>query len=201
MRGKKLSVSAGAVLLAALVYYLYDLETVAAVLVPAAVHELGHLAALHLLGLHVNGFRAELKGFCIDYSGYTGAMGHALAAAAGPMAGLWYAWGASVAGNKLDSSWLCLSAGVSLLLSLFNLLPALPLDGGRIMEHLAVAFLGDRRGALLTETVGAAVGAVLLAFGVILMLHGGGIAPALAAIWVLLYQDNQRGLVKEKEML
>ena len=201
MRGKKLSVSAGAVLLAALVYYLYDLETVAAVLVPAATHELGHLAALNLLGLRVNGFRAELKGFCIDYSGYTGAMGHALAAAAGPMAGLWYAWAASMAGNRLDSDWLCLSAGVSLLLSLFNLLPALPLDGGRILEHLAGAFLGDKQGALLTETVGAVVGAVLLAAGVLLMMHGRGIALALAAIWMLLYQDNRRGLVKGKEML
>ena len=201
MRRDRLKVSAGAVLLAALIYYIGDASAIAAVLLPAAVHELGHVAALRLMGLRINGFRIELKGFCIDYAGYTGAMGHALAAFCGPMVGLWYAWAASWLGNRLDSSWLCLSAGVSLLLSAFNLLPALPLDGGRVLAHLSRAVLGDRRGAWLTEAVSLAVGAVMLSSGVWQMLHGQGIALALAAVWLLIYQENERGIVKNREVL
>ena len=172
MRRNGFKISVGAILLAAAAYYLCDGRDLAAVLLPMAVHELGHLIALKLLGLRINGFRVELKGFCIDYGGYTGAAGHALAALAGPMAGLWYAWAASLAGNKLGSSWLCLTAGISLVLSAFNMLPALPLDGGRMLAHLSRALLGDRRGALVTEVVGVSVGAILLAAGVLLMLRG-----------------------------
>ena len=57
------------------------------------------LLALLLLGLHIKGIRAELRGFCIEYCGYTGAVGHALAALAGPAAGLAYALAASTAGE------------------------------------------------------------------------------------------------------
>ena len=71
--------------------------------------------------LHVRGIRLQLKGFCIDYCGYTGAAGHALAAAAGPLAGLAYALAASGLAQRLESDWLGLTAGISLLLSLFNL--------------------------------------------------------------------------------
>lgn len=201
MKRKKWKVSAGALLLGALLYFVWDPALLAALLLPIAAHELGHIAALLAMGLRLNGFRVELKGFCIEYGGCTGAAGHALAAAAGPMAGLWYAWAASWAGNRLDSSWLCLTAGVSLLLTLFNLLPALPLDGGRILAHLSRALLGEKKGALVTELAGVSVGAVLLAAGVLLMLRGRGIALALAAVWLLLYQEDELGLVKEPEIM
>lgn len=197
----KIRVSVWAALLWAFLYDLSDPAVLAALLLPAAVHELGHVAALRLMGLRIDSLRLELKGFCIGYSGYTGAMGHALAALCGPVAGLWYAWAASWLGNRLGSSWLCLSAGVSLLLSLFNLLPAMPLDGGRILDCLARALLGERRGALLTEGAGLLVGGALLAAGLWLMFEGWGAALAVAALWMLLYQENERGLVNGGELL
>ncbi len=85
MNNERFSVGTGAILLAALIYFVADLDKILALLVPVLVHELGHVFTIRLLGLRINGFRVELKGFCIRYCGYTGAMGHALAAAAGPL--------------------------------------------------------------------------------------------------------------------
>lgn len=196
-----LRVSAGAIFLAAAIYYIGDIGEISAVLLPVIVHELGHIMMLRVLGLRIGGFRAELRGFCIEYNGYTGAVGHALVALAGPLAGLSYAMAASFAGARLDSGWLCVSSGVSLLLSIFNLLPALPLDGGRIVSNLADAFLGNQRGAKITELISLLVGIVLLCLGIWLMLRGQGVALLIAAIWVLMYQESGASVARFRQVI
>ncbi len=198
MSGRGIRISSGAVLAAAAVYYLLDAESIFAMLAAAAAHELGHLLALQLLGLRVRRIRLEAKGFCMDYCGYTGALGHALAAAAGPMAGFLYAYAASLAGNRLELPWLCLSSGVSLLLSLFNLIPALPLDGGRILMSLSCACCGEQRGRVICSAVSSCCGLLLLGFGSLLLWRGQGAALLVAAIWVLIYQE---GVEKRREIL
>ena len=188
-----------ALLPAAMLLYLGSLGEIAAVLLPVLVHELGHAAALALLGLRIRQVRFELRGFCIEYYGDCSAVGHAFAAFAGPLAGLVWAIAASARGNGAD--WLTLSAGVSVLLSLFNLLPALPLDGGRILLNLSCAVLGTRRGEKLTETVSLFVGATLLALGLWFLLRGEGIAVLTASVWLLCWQESGSGLVKRPEMI
>lgn len=201
MAKQKIRISAGALILAAGAYYFCEIKTLTALLIPILVHELGHIAALLMLGFSLRSFKAELKGLCITYSGSCGAVGHAMAAAAGPMAGLIYAAAASWAGDRLQSDWLCLSAGLSLILSVFNLLPALPLDGGRIFTLLANAFLGERRGTAVSDALGFVCAAALLAAGIWLMLRGRGVALVLAATWLLLYQESASGIVKKREIL
>lgn len=201
MNRERMKVSAAAAALAAVIYYIADADKLLAVLIPVAVHELGHIIVLRLLGLRITGFRAELKGFCIDYCGYTGAMGHVLAAVAGPAFGLAYALAASAAAVKYESPWLELTAGVSLLLSAFNLLPALPLDGGRVLDSIARVFLGAYKAERLSYISGLIIGTVLLAAGIYLMLKGQGIALALAAVWLLMYQNSGEGIVKRREIL
>ena len=66
---------------------------------------------------------------------------------------------------------------------------------------LSGAVLGERRGERLTEAVSLAVGAALLAAGFWLMLRGRGIALLTAAVWLLCFQENGRGLVKRPEMI
>ena len=201
MRFPALRVGAGSLLVMTALFFLSGCGEIAAVLLPAAAHELGHVLALFVLGLPIRGFRIDLQGFCIEYGGSTGALGHAFAAASGPVAGFAYAYGASYAGDLLGSEWLCLTAGISLLLSLFNLLPALPLDGGAILLHLSGAVLGERKARVLTEISGLLVGAALLGGGFYLLLRGQGAALLLASIWLLLAQESGRGLVKRREMI
>lgn len=200
MRKEKFKISPGAVLLAALLFYLGEPEELLALLLAIAAHELGHVAALFFLGLKVRSFRAEARGLCIDYRGHTGALGHALTAALGPLSGLIYAFAASRLGDRLGLGWLCLSSGLSLVLSLFNLLPALPLDGGRIFESLSSAFLGERRGRALSQGLSFGLGLCLLVAGGVLMVRSRGAAVFIAGIWVLLYQERE-GIVNRREIL
>lgn len=201
MKRRNVYVSAAALAILGVLFYLSKPEELAAVLAAVVFHELGHIIALWLLGLHIKGFRAEARGFCIDYYGYTGAFGHAVAAAAGPVMGFAYAYAASKYGTELNNPTLCLSAGTSLLLSIFNLLPAMPLDGGRIFAQLSIAIFGDRKGEILSSAVSFFTALCMLLFGVWLMLHEQGAALLVASIWLLLYQEDRRGIVKRREIL
>ena len=154
MNNNRIKVSAGALILAALIYYTADFGTLACVAVPVLIHELGHIVCLRLLGLRICGFKAELRGLCMGYAGCTSGFGRILAAAAGPAAGGLYALIASYAGKIYGSDWLLCSAGVSVILTAFNMLPSLPLDGGQIFAELAAAAFGGRRGMRLAELTG-----------------------------------------------
>lgn len=201
MRGSKLHIGAGAVLAAALLYFFLDTETLWAIALPVAAHELGHVLAFRLIGLRITSFRAELKGLCIDYCGFCGTAGHIFAAAAGPAAGLAYAFAASHWAKLTGSETAALSAGISLLLSAFNLLPVLPLDGGRIFSRAACGMLGIRRGEKLTERVGLAISGAMLAAGLLLLWKGQGAGLGMAALWLLLAQPEGEGIVKRKEIM
>lgn len=100
----------------------------AALLAAAIAHEAGHILALYLCGSRVVQLRVELGGLCLMHTALCRHGEEAFAALAGPMAGLLWAAAAAV-------FW-PLSAALSLLLSLYNLLPALPLDGGRAILSL-----------------------------------------------------------------
>jgi len=199
--GERIKISAEAALIAAFLYYIGDFGMIAAVLLPVLVHELGHLGALKALGLRATGLRVELRGFCIEYEGEAGRLGHALAAFAGPLAGVIYALAAATAGRLSGYEWLSLTAGISIILSAFNLLPAMPLDGGRIAQSLLCAALGERAGERGIRFLSTAVGAALLVAGTLMTAAGGGIALLLAAIWLLLYQNEGEGIEKSTEIL
>ena len=198
---KRLSVSAGALLLGALIYCTASFRELAALLPPVIVHELGHIVALRLYGLRIRRVCADLRGLCIEYGGLCTPLGHAVSALAGPAAGLGYAFAASYFAARTGNEVLTLSAGVSLLLSLFNLLPILPLDGGRIFSIAASELLGGRRGDALTKALSLTLSTALLMAGTYLMWRGKGTAPALAALWLLLSQPDKAALVKRRELL
>lgn len=129
-------ISEGAVLALAL-FWFFDASGLFAAAIPAVlVHECGHIAALLLCGASLRGIRIGLTGIQIDYVNLDSLAGSLFALAAGPGAGLFYA----LLACRFGDAYLRLSGAVSLAFTLFNLLPVLPLDGGR----LAAAILGER---------------------------------------------------------
>ena len=70
---------------------------------------------------------------------------------------------------------------INIVLLLFNLLPAFPLDGGRVVRALLWARQGDFAAATRTAaTMGRVMGQTVIALGLVILLFGGGFG----GIWV-----------------
>lgn len=177
---RRIRISAGGVLLLAALYFVLNTREFTALILAAAVHELGHVCAIRLTGGKVLSVTANLTGAVIERTGTASRPSEAICAAAGPAAGLIWAAAASELGNLFSSDTLLLSAGMSFVLSAFNLLPVLPLDGGRLLECAA----GGRFAASISLVSASAV----LLLGVIAAAAGMGLAPFAAGAALMAQQ-------------
>lgn len=201
MDHKHLSISLAAVFLLLCLYYCGGITLLPIVAIPIAVHELSHILVLRLLGQKITRLSLDARGICMYYNGSCSAAGHVLAALAGPLGGALYAAAADRLSRAGGDDWLEQSAGVSLLLTAFNLLPVLPLDGGRVFSQLCTLRLGEERGKRLFRSVSTVTVALLLIGGVALALWKKSTAPLAAAIWLLLFQNEEEALVKIGEII
>ena len=188
-----LEVCPGAVVLLSGLYFLLPLRWCARLALTVTVHELGHVAALILCGAQVCGLRMEGCGLVLRCTPPEGALRTVTAALAGPAAG---------------AGLFCILRGLgyiacaelSLLFSCVNLLPVLPLDGGRILLGLMTMLLGARTGERIAYRISIAITVLLLIAGTVLAFNNGSKAPAAAALWLMLAQRNGGAeLFKEKE--
>ena len=198
MREFRVEISPGAAIFFAAVYFLLDFSDIAALALAAAVHELGHIAALGVLGARVRRLRFGMDGLCIVYTGAISYPGQFAAALAGPLAGAALAIIFAGLGAEMESGFLYVCAGLSAALSVFNLLPALPLDGGRMLSAVLRAFLPLFRAERAEKFCRAAVCSVLAAGGAACMLLGYGAALEMAAVWLAL---SAPGIVKRAGVL
>lgn len=178
MWGIEFSVSPCALLFFALLYFFDESGFYAAALPAAAVHELGHLLALKAAGFAPRRISLGPAGLEMDYCGRLEGLGGAFSIAAGPLFGLVY-------GLLIFSPWeyARFSGGISIALSAFNLLPVLPLDGGRLLE-LAV---GERGRA-----ASRAISLLLAAVGLWLWADGGVFAPFAMGLWLAWHNIKTR---------
>lgn len=154
----------------------------AVVLGAAAVHELGHCAALWVQGTGIAGLRIGIFGAELeaDRRGLSYA-GDLAAVLAGPAANLLCALAlASLGGGR----WAVL-IGANLVLCAFNLLPVRPLDGGRALYLLASWAGGPEAGEQTARWAGAvSAAAVAAALGYVMYGTGGSLwlLPAAAGL-------------------
>ena len=123
-------------------------------------HELGHCMAARLLGVPVFGVRLYLLGGVSELARLPRSpREEAIIAGAGPavsavLAGLFWALMQSVSANTVGWLLLTLLALANGVVAVFNLLPALPLDGGRVVRAGIWKASGNRRAGTAAAVVG-----------------------------------------------
>ncbi|MBV9917921.1 MAG: site-2 protease family protein [Solirubrobacterales bacterium] len=167
------------------------------------VHELGHALVARRQGIEVRNIRLFLFGGLTQMSRDANTAGEEFKiAVAGPLATLgmvvvfaaidlaivgptrlWHAFlldsTVKVTPVLMSLSWLLL---MNLIVLIFNLVPAFPLDGGRIARAVVWRTTGDKRkGTRAAATVGQGFAVLLAGVGIFLMLRG----ASLGGLWLL----------------
>ena len=143
-------------------------------LMAVIIHELGHLLFLKIFRYEIMQLSLSAFGLEIDYRGCLEGVEGLISIAAGPIFGLVYGLGSQMAGKEF---WR-MSGGISLALSMFNLIPVLPLDGGRMLLIIA----GERG-----RDISRGISLVLFAAAAILSITKGWISLLLMGSWLLVY--------------
>lgn len=152
-------------------------------------HELGHCAVAAIFGIRVTEVRLYLVG------GYSeldreprSAKEEALVAAAGPVVSALVAlvcWAALTVPERFSVGWLVAIelALANAIVAVFNILPALPLDGGRVLRAVFWMVGASQRTATIAGVIGGyLIAAVLLVWAVVALAQPRGNGILLAAI-------------------
>ena len=150
-------------------------------------HELGHCLAARVLGMDVTAVRLYLLGGVSELQRVPRSpREEAIIAAAGPavsglLAGV--AWLIARLTTPGTVIWLLvmLVALSNVVVALFNLLPALPLDGGRVLRAGVWQVSGNRRQGTAAAVLGGYAIAALLAGWAVALLIGDGLGALLPA--------------------
>jgi Zn-dependent protease len=155
-------------------------------------HEVGHALVARRAGLRVRGITLWLLGGVAQLEDEPASPGDDLRIAiVGPAISLALAVGFGVAAAGLALlgapalavavlGWLAVG---NVALAVFNLIPAAPLDGGRVLRALLWRRHGNRaRAAVTAATAGQVAGGILIAYGLLGVLTGWGIGT----LWTVL---------------
>ncbi len=155
-------------------------------------HEVGHALVARRAGLRVRGITLWLLGGVAQLEDEPASPGDDLRVAiVGPAISLALAAGFGVAAAGLALlgvpalavavlGWLAVG---NVALAVFNLIPAAPLDGGRVLRALLWRRHGNRaRAAVTAATAGQVAGGILIAYGLLGVLTGWGIGT----LWTVL---------------
>ncbi len=159
-------------------YVAMGLGTALAFFACIVLHELGHAAVARAFGIPIRGITLFLFGGVAEIEGEPkSARDEFLVAIAGPAvsavlaAGCWLA--AAAAGPGPAGLVLATLAAINLTVTVFNLVPAFPLDGGRMLRAVLWAALDSlRRATYFAALCGRGFGWLLIALGLFNLLAG-----------------------------
>lgn len=162
--------------------------------VACLIHELGHVAVIRLLGgrvgaLHFTGFGLVIQP---ERNRMVSYREECLIALGGPAASLLLALLAGAVGRWTGWENAYLLTGLSLVLGVFNLLPAVPLDGGRVFRALSARLAGPDTGDRLTGILTRVFGGLLAGTGAWAAGRCGNFTLLLCGFW-LLWQSVKTG--------
>ena len=167
----------------------------------AMLHELGHLLALYLLGGRVSRFCFRLSGGELQYDGkHLSYGGELVLALAGPATNLLCAWLCGWLATFGHQELLYQFSGCHLVLAFFNLLPALPLDGGRVLQTL-LELKFPMEGERLAVLISLLLGVILLICGAFVLLKGGNPTLVSAGGVILLRSLRKKPLHLPKKLI
>ncbi len=161
------------------------------------IHELGHVAAARSFGWTIT--KVELLPFGgvaeTDQSGTSSVREDIIVAAAGPFQNAWMIGLAYLLGTVglWEAEWTQTFIQANLMIGLFNLIPILPLDGGKIMQALLSCVLPYYRAIQSSTWISIALSLVLAAAS-IWNIRSEGIEFNLLIISVFLLVSNGYGL-------
>ena len=188
----RVSVSFWLLILAAAI--VSPVQVVVSVLLAAALHECGHLAMLRLFHVPVEGLRLTALGAEL-YAKGARRLSYArelLVTLAGPAANLLCALASALLARFTQQELFYIFAGANAVLCAYNLLPVLPLDGGRVLYLVTAFFFGPMVGDAAAAVVGTACALSLLVLGIYLSVVSGSgmffLFAAFSLLWGILPQ-------------
>ncbi|MEV4086341.1 site-2 protease family protein [Nonomuraea fuscirosea] len=166
------------------VYLLAGLASAVLFLASLLAHELAHAVTARRHGIEVERITLWLLGGVAELRGEPRSPGADLKIAvvgpgasllAGVVFGVLAGLVAAAGGPALLAGMFSYLAAVNVLLAVFNLIPAAPLDGGRVLRAALWARWGDRaRAAIAAARAGRVFGYVLIALGFLQVVTGSG---------------------------
>jgi Zn-dependent protease/CBS domain-containing protein len=166
-------------------------------LISLLAHELAHSIVAVRRGVRVEGITLWLFGGVSRFSSDTSSPGaSALITFVGPLTSLllgvlfFLVSGAAGGGTGLLAATLSWLGYINITLGVFNLLPAFPLDGGRLLQSLIWLRTGDRlRATSIAARVGMVFAYLLIAYGLFSFVFAGNLIGGVWAVflgWFLL---------------
>jgi len=181
---------------------LLGLVAVAGLFASVVLHELGHSLMARRYGVHVRRITLWFLGGVAEFEAMPRQRGaEAVVAIAGPvvsfaLAALFWAVNLLLPSNvapylQLVTGYLC---AINLMLGLFNLLPALPMDGGRILRSLLALGMPHVRATMIAGNVARVVA---IGMGVLGLMGNLWLILLAFFIWSAVRAETQQGLATD----
>lgn len=131
-------------------------------------HELGHALVARRLGVHVSGIELSFLGGAAKMMQMPRSANHEIAiAAAGPAVSLMLGGAGLGLGALLHAPFIAMIGWINLVIAGFNLIPALPMDGGRILRALLTLRMDFIRATDVAVVVARVVTVGFVVFGLV----------------------------------